>query len=158
MSRAPDSVWSHSVSPQSLGSSGALFLAPALPPHILPLSTHTPFYFLPSFCSVSFLLSVVAHVLFCLFLLLLSSCLHFLLSLPFLVIFGFLVSCVLTTSPYFPSSDPSGPETPSFLIHCPLPPPEVLTPQHTALCAAVHNLSLQRGLIDKACLYTLVVS
>ena len=65
---------------------------------------------------------------------------------------GFLASCVLTTSPHFPSSDPSGPESPSFSAHRPLPPPKVRTPQHTALCAAVHTLGLQRGLIAKVCL------
>ena len=131
-------------------SSAALFLAPSLPPHILPLSSHSLFCFLPSFCSVSFLFSLVAHILFCLFLL--SSFLHFLLFSPFLVILGFLISCALTTSPHFPSSDPSGPETPSFSAHCSLPPPKVLTPQHTALCAAVHTLGLQRDLIAKVCL------
>ena len=46
ISRAPDSVWSHSVSSQSLDSSGALFLAPSVPPHILP--------FHPPLLSVSF--------------------------------------------------------------------------------------------------------
>ena len=67
ISRAPDSVWSHSVSSQSLDSSGALFLAPALPPHILPfhlpvLSVSFPpaalspswFLWLFIFCFVSF--------------------------------------------------------------------------------------------------------
>ena len=84
ISRAPDSVWSHSVSSQSLDSSGALFLVPALPPHILPLSTHTPFYFLPSFCSVSsWFLWLPIYVLS------LSPFLHFLLFAPFLVILGF---------------------------------------------------------------------
>ena len=85
-------------------------------------SALSPSYFLwlPMSCFVSF-----------------SSFLHFLLFAPFLVILGFLVSGVLTTSPHFPSSDPSGPETPSSSAHRPLPPPEVLTPQHTALCAAV---------------------
>ena len=73
-------------------------------------------------------------------------------------ILGFLISFVLTTSPHFYSSDPSGPETPSFSAHRPLPLPKVLTPQHTALCAAVHTLGLRRGLIAKACLYMLVVS
>ena len=88
------------------------------------------------------LVFVVTHILFCLFLLLLSFFLHFLLSAPLLVILGFLVSCVLTPSPHFPSSDPSGPETPSFSAHRPLPPPKVLTPQHAALCSAVHTLGL----------------
>ena len=115
-------------------SSDALFLAPSLPPHILPLSPHSLFCFLPSFCSVSFLFSLVAHILFCLFLL--SSFLHFLLFAPLPFILDFLISCALTTSPHFPSSDPSGPETPSFSALRPLPPPKVLTPQHTALCAA----------------------
>ena len=148
ISRAPDSVWSHSVSSQSLDSSGALFLVPALPPHILPLSTHTPFYFLPSFCSVSFLVSLVVHILFCLSLIIST----FSAFCPFSGHPWFLISCVLTTSPHFPSSDPSGPETPSSSTHCPLPPPEVLTPQHTALCAAVYTLGLWRGLIAKVCL------
>ena len=128
----------------------ALFLAPSLPPHILPLSSHSLFCFLPSFCSVSFLFSLVAHILFCLFLL--SSFLHFLLFAPLPFILDFLISCALTTSPHFPSSDPSGPETPSFSAHRPLPPPKVLTPQHTALCAAVHTLGLRRDLIAKVCL------
>lgn len=82
------------------------------------------------------------------FLLLPSSILHFLLFAPFLVILGFPISCVLTTSPHFPSSDPLGPETLSFSA----PPPKVLTPPHTALCATVHTLGLQRGLIAKASL------
>ena len=150
ISRAPDSVWSHSVSSQSLDSSGALFLAPALPPHILPLSSPSPFCFLPSFCSVSFLVSLGAHILFCLSLIIST----FSAFCPFSGHPWFLISCVLTTSPHFPSSDPSGPETHSFSVHRPLPPPKVLTPQHTALCAAVHTLSLQRGLIAKASLST----
>ena len=112
---------------------------------------------LPSFCSVSFLLSVVAQVLFCFFLLLLSSFLHFLLFAPFPVILAFLLSCVLTTSPHLPSSDPSGPETPSFSAHHLLPPPKVLTPQHTSLCAAVHTLGFWRGLIVKVSLSPLRV-
>ena len=126
-------------------SSDILFLAPSLPPHILPHSSCSPFYFRP-FCSVlspsCFVwLPTPCFVSFSFFL-------YFLLFGPFLVIIGFPISCVLTTSPHFPSSDPSGPETPSFWVHRPLPPPEVLTPQHTALCAAVHIL----GLIAKACL------
>ena len=92
---------------------------------------------------------MVASILFCIFLLLLSSFLHFLLFVPFLVILGFLISCVLTTSPHLPSSDPSGPETPSFSAHHPLLPPEVLTPRHTALCAAVHTLGFRRSSLPK---------
>ena len=69
----------------------------------------------------------------------------FLLFVPLWVILSFLVSCVLTTSPHLPSSDPSGPETPSSSAHCPLPPPGVLTAQNTALCAAVHTLGLRRS-------------
>ena len=109
-----------------------------------------PFHFLPS-CSV-FVFFVGPSPVLLLSFFPLSSFLHFLLFAPFLVILGFLVSCVLTTSPHFPSSDPSGPETPSSSAHRPLPPPKVLTPQHTALCAAVHTLGLRRGLIAKVCL------
>ena len=127
--------------------SDVISLAPSLCPHILLHSFHSPFCFLPSFCSVSFLFCVVAHNLFCLFLI--SYILLFGLFMFFL---GFPISCVLTISPHFPSSHPSGPETPSFPVHHPLPPPKVLTPQHTALCAAVHTLSLRRGLIAKVCL------
>ena len=84
ISRAPDSVWSHSVSSQSLDSSGALFLAPSVPPHILPLSSPSPFCFLPSCCSVSsWFLWLPIYVLS------LSPFLHFLLFAPFLVILGF---------------------------------------------------------------------
>ena len=137
---------------RALTSSDALFLARCLPPHILPHASRSLFFSLPSCCSVSFLVSLVVQFLFCLFLLLLSFFLPFLLFGPFLIVLSFLVSCVLTTSPHFPSSDPSGPETPSFSVHRPLPPPKVLTPQHTALCAAVHTLGLRRGLIAKACL------
>ena len=147
-SSAPDSVCSHSVSSQSLDSSDALFLAPSLPPHILPLSSHSLFCFLPSFCSVSFLFSLVARVLFCLFLIFST----FSAFCPFSGHPWFLISRVLTTSPHLPPSDPSGPETPSSSSHCTLPPHEVLTPQHTALCAAVHTLGLGRGLIVKVCL------
>ena len=62
----------------------------------------------------------------------------------------FLISGVLTTSPHFPSSDPSGPETPSFSAHHPLPPPKVLTPRHTDVCAVVDSLGLWGGLVAKA--------
>lgn len=127
-----------------------LFLAPSLPPHILPHSSHSLYVsFPPSAVSPS---CFVAHILFCLFPLLLSSFLYFLVFAPLAFILGFLISYVLTTSPHFASSDPSRPETPSFSAHCPLPPPKVLTPQHTALCAAVHTLGLGRGLIAKVCL------
>lgn len=123
---------------------------PSLPPHILPRSSHSLYVsFPPSAVAPS---CFVAHTLFCLFLLLLSSFLHFLFFAPLPFIFGFLISCVLTTSPHLPSSDPSGPETPSCSVHHPLSPTKVLTPQRTALCAAVHTLSLRRGLIAKACL------
>ena len=70
-------------------SSDALFLALSLLPHILPHSSYSLFCFLLSFYSVSFLLTVVAHILFCFFLFFLSSFLHFLLFAPFLVILGF---------------------------------------------------------------------
>ena len=136
-----------------------LCLAPSLPPHVLPHSSHSLYAsFPPSAVSPS---CFVAHILFCLFPLLLSSFLHFCFVFffsPLAFILGFLISFVLTTSPHFSSSDPSGPETPSFSAHRPLPLPKVLTPQHTALCAAVHTLGLRRGLIAKACLYMLVVS
>ena len=149
VSSAPDS--SQSYHPMTSSS-----WLPSVPPHILPHSSHSLYVsFPPPAVSPS---CFVAHILFCLFLLLLSSFLHFLFFAPLSFILGFLISCVLTTSPHLPSSDPSGPETPSFSAYRALSPPKVLTPQHTALCAAVHNLSLQRGLIDKACLYTLVVS
>ena len=85
ISRAPDSVWSHSVSSQSLGSSGALFLAPALPPHILPF--HPPLLsasFPPAALSPSWFLWVPISCFVSL-----SSFLHFLLFAPFLVILGF---------------------------------------------------------------------
>ena len=121
---------------------------PSLSSHILH-SCHSLFCFLLSFSSVFLLFCVVAHNLFCLFHLFLSCFLHFLLFTPLLIVLGFLISCALTTSPHFPSSDPSGPETPSFSAHRPLPPPKVLTPQHTALCAAVHTLRLWRGLLPK---------
>ena len=137
-----------------------LCLAPSLPPHVLPHSSHYLYAsFPPPAVSPS---CFVAHILFCLFPLLLSSFLHFCFFFFFFAllafILGFLISFVLTTSPHFYSSDPSGPETPSFSAHRPLPLPKVLTPQHTALCAAVHTLGLRRGLIAKACLYMLVVS
>ena len=129
----------------------ALFLARSLSPHILPHSSHSLFCFLLSCCSVSFLVCVVA-TLFRLFFLLLSSILHFVFFKPFSGCHCFFFSCVLTISPHFPSSDPSGPETSSFSAHRPFPPPKVLTLQHTALCAAVHTLGLWRGLVAKACL------
>ena len=124
----------------------ALSLLTSFPTHVTLFSVPFP----PA--AVSFLVSLVVQFLSCLFLLLLSFFLHFLLIGPILIVLSFLVSCVLTTSPHFPSSDPSGPETPSFSAHRPLPLPKVLTPQHTALCAADHMLGLLRGLIAKACL------
>ena len=132
-------------------SSDVLFLAPSLPLHIFPHS------------SLSFLFPSL-HLLCLLPIFLGCSCPVLLLSLTSLIFSTFsafcpfsghpwfLISCVLTTSPHFSSSDPSGPETPSFSVRCPLPPPKVLTPQHTALCAAVHTLGLWRGLIAKVCL------
>ena len=118
---------------------------PSLPPHILLRSFHSflfppllllcvlPVLWLPTPCFASF-----------------SFFLHFLLFAPFPVVLDFLVSYVLTPSSHFPSSDPSGPEIPSFSAHRPLPPPKVLSPKHTALCAAVHTLGLRRGLVAKA--------
>ena len=132
-------------------SPGALFLDRSLSPHILPHASHSLFCSFPSCCSVSFLVCVVA-TLFRLFFSLLSSILHFVFFKLFSGCHCFFFSCVLTISPHFYSSDPSGPETPSFSAHRPLPLPNVLTPQHTALCAAVHTLGLRRGLVAKACL------
>jgi len=110
-------------------------------------------FLFPSLLLLCLLLGFVfPHTLFCLFLLVLPSFLHFLLFVLYRVILGFLVSRVLTTSPHSPSSDPSGPETPSSSAHRPLPPPKMLTPQHTTLCAALHTLGLRRGLIAKVCL------
>ena len=108
----------------------------SLPSHILPGSSHSLFCFLPSFCSVSFLSDVIgpfsfasfscfAHLFYIFCLCLHSDCLCF------------LTFCVLTTSSHLPSSDLSGPETPSSSAHHPLPPPTVLTPHHTAPCAVV---------------------
>ena len=137
---------------RDLSSPVVLFLAPSHPPHILPHSSHSLFCFLPSFCSVFFLFVWLPVSCFASF----SCCSHlfyiFCFLLFFLIIVGFLISCVLVTSPHLPSSYPSGPETPSFSAHRPLPPLKVLTPQHTALCAAVHTLGLWRGLVAKACL------
>ena len=127
-------------------SSDALFLAPSSSSHHSH-SSRSLFGFLPSICSVSFLFPLVAQVLFCFFLLLLSSFLHFLLFAPFLVTLVFLVSCVLTTSPHFPSSDPSGPETPSFSAY----PPRHLLTSYSPLCICSHPGPLE-VLISKACL------
>ena len=116
-------------------------------------SSHPPPFISLSFLFPSllllclFLVSLVAHI--CFVSLTFSTFSAFC---PFSGHPWFLISCVLTTSPHFPSSDPSGPGSPSSSAHCPLPPPEVLTPQHTALCAAVHTLGLWRGLIAKVCL------
>ena len=121
-------------------------LAPSLPPHILLHSFHSPFHFLPSFCSEFFPFCVIAHTLFCLFLIFPT----FSAFCPFSGHPWFLISGVLTTSPHFPSSDPSGPETPSSSAHRPLPPPKVLTPRHTAVCTAVDSLGLWGGLVAKA--------
>ena len=84
-----------------------------------------------------------------------SRCSHLSFIFCFLALFwSSLVSHLLCPDrlPHLPSSDLSGPETPSFSAHHPLPPPKVLTLRHTALCAAVHTLGLRRGLIAKGCL------
>ena len=117
----------------------ALSLLTSFPTHLTLFSVPFP----PA--AVSFLVSLVVQFLSCLFLLLLSFFLHFLLFGPILIVLSFLVSCVLTTSPHFPSSDPSGPETPSFSAHHPLPSP----PHHTALCASVHTLGLRRSSLPR---------
>ena len=131
---------------RALTSSGALSLAPLSLLASFPM--HLTLFSIPSLLPWS-LPCFVCLLTFCFaFLLLPSSILHFLLFAPFLVILGFPISCVLTTSPHFPSSDPLGPET----ISLSAPPPKVLTPPHTALCAAVHTLGLQRGLVAKASL------
>ena len=149
---APDSVQAYPASSQSED-----ILWCPLPGSLSPSSHPSPFIslslcFLPSFCCVSFL--------FC--------CPHPVvpLSLASLIFSTFSAFCPFsghpwlshllcpeTTSPHFLSSDPSGPEIPSFSAHRPLLPPKVLTPQHTALCVTVHTLGLWRGLIAKACLY-----
>jgi len=132
----------------------------------LPLSLLTSFpihltlFMLPSLLLLCLLLVLLPTSCFasfpCFFHVFYIFCFFFFAPLAFIL--GFLIPFVLTTSPHFPSSDPSGPETPSFSAHFPFPLPKVLTPQHTAFCAAVHTLSLWRGLIAKACLYMLVVS
>ena len=125
-----------------------LFLAPLSLLTSFPI--HPTLFMFPSLLLLCLLLVLLPTSCFA-FLLLLSSFLHFLFFSP--LSFNLLISCVQTTSPHLPSSDPSGPETPSFSVLRPLPPPKVLTPQHTAFCAAVHTLSLRKGLIAKACLY-----
>ena len=55
-------------------------------------------------------------------------------------------ACVLTTSPRLPPSDP-----PPFHAHHPLPPPKVLTPQHTALCVIQHPHLPWEGSVQGTC-------
>ena len=147
MSPVLQTVWSYLVSLQSSVVSRCLHssLSPSSHPSpFISLSFLFPFLFL--LCLVFFV--GPSPVLLHSFSILIFS--TYSVFCPFSL--GFLISCVLTTSPHLPSSDPSGPETLSFSAHHTFPPPKVLTPQHTALSAAVHTLGLWRCLIAKVCL------